>query len=154
MVKKVVFLLLSVMLACSALLSACANSTEQIDSYTITTPYFYPVIPGTDEWNSLSMDERIALSHVDESVVKNMTTDAVLITTLNYPFIVNIFAYGKVNEGINAVKGYCSPLAELLKRDDALQVISSYLNETADTESVGYLVADDVREYIETSKFT
>lgn len=150
--KKVILMLLAVILVCSALLSACANSTEEIDSHMNAIPYEYPVAPGTDEWNSLSMDERIALSHVDENVVKNMTTDAVLVTTLNYPFIVNIFAYGKADDGINVVKEYCSPLAELLKRDDALQVISSYLDETADTESVEYLVADDLREYIETSK--
>lgn len=152
MVKKVMLLLLSVTLSCSALLSACAGSTEQIDSHMNAIPYEYPVKPGTEEWNSLSMADKIALSYVDESAVKNMTTEAVFVTTLNYPFIVNIYAYGKADEGIRVVQGYCSPLAELLDRDDALQVISSYLDEAEDTESTEYIVADDLREYIETSK--
>ncbi len=139
---------LAIVMACCILLSACDDSSKQINSYTITIPYVYPVTPETDDWNSLSMDEKIALSHVDTNVVKSMTTEAVLITTLNYPFIINIFAYGKADEGIDVVKGYCSPLAELLERDDALQVISSYLDEMADAESVEYHIADDLRKYI------
>lgn len=149
--KKFILMLLAVVLALSVLLSACAGSTEKIDPYTIATPYIYPVAPGTDEWNSLSMDEKISLTRVDEEIVKSMTTEAVLITTLKYPFIVNIFAYGVANEGIDAVKEYCSPLAELLIRVDALQVVESYLQEADDTECVEYYVADNLREYINAS---
>lgn len=152
MVKKVILLLLSVMLACSALLSACVNSPEQVNSYMNPIPYDYPVKPGTEEWNSLSMADKIALSYVDESTVENMTTEAVLVTTLNYPFIVNIFAYGKIDEGIRVVQGYCSPLAELLERENAVQAICSYLDEKEDTESAEYIVADNLREYIQNFK--
>lgn len=151
MMKKVILILLVATLACSALLSACANPIEQIDPNLNAVPYDYPVKPGTEEWNSLSLDERMTLSSVDESLVKTMTTEAVLVTTLNYPFIVNVFAYGKPGEGIDVVKEYCSPLAELLERDDALLVISAYLDETEDSESVAYIVADNLREYMETS---
>lgn len=55
-----------------------------------------------------------------------MTTYAVLITTLNYPFIINIYAYETINEGIDIVREYFPPLEELLTRDDASQVISLY----------------------------
>lgn len=151
--KRSFALVLGIVMACNVLFSACADFANQPDYNTIDTPYIYPVLPGTEQWQSLSMDERIASCHVEEKIVKNMTTEAVLITTLKYPFIVNIFAHGEVGEGIDAVKGYCTPLAELLNRDDALQVISSYLNETADTESVEYLIAADLREYIQDSIF-
>lgn len=149
--KKIMLILIAVVLVCSVLLSACADSDDRCNSYTIATPYAYPVTPDMDEWNSLSIDEKMSLSYVDENIVKNMTTEAVLITTLNYPFIVNIFAYGKAERGIDVVKGYCSALAELLEREDAPQVISSYLEKTADTESIEYFVANNLWEYINVS---
>lgn len=144
-------LLVIVMALCSVLLLACANSADQNSSYTVTVPYDYPVLPGTEQWDSLSMDEKISLTRVDEEIVKRMTTEAVFITTLRYPFIVNVFAYGTANEGIDAVKEYCSSLAELLIREDALQVVESYLEEADNDECVEYYVADNLREYISAS---
>lgn len=151
MAKKFISLVLVLILVCTILVPVSASSVDQIGSYTITMPYNYPVLPGTDEWQSLSMDERIALSHVDEDIVENMTTEAVLLTALSYPFIVNIFAYNTDSEGIDVVKEYCSSLAELLIREDALQVTTAYLNATTDTESIEYYVAGKLWEYVNAS---
>lgn len=143
--------MLVLILVYTILIPVSASPADQIGSYSITTPYAYPVLPGTEEWQSLSMDRRIAVSHVDEDIVKVMTTEAVLFTVLRYPFIVNIFAYNTAREGIDVVKKYCSSLAELLVRKDALQIITSYLNTTTNTESVEYSVAERLWEYISTS---
>ncbi len=148
MTKKFISLMLAIMLVCTFLLPASAVAIDRPDNYTITTPYAYPVLPGTDEWQSLTMDERVMLSHVDEDVAEDMTTEAVLSTTLSYPFIINIFAYGKVEDGINVVKGYCSPLAELLMREDALYAITTYLFTSTDTDSVEYYVAEKLWSYV------
>lgn len=151
MAKKLISLVLVLILVCTILVPVSASSVDQIGSYTITAPYVYPVLPGTDEWQSLNIDQRIAVSHVDEDVVENMTTEAVLVTTLNYPFIVNIFAYNTDGEGIDVVKKYCSSLAELLIREDALQEITAYLNTTTNTESVEYYVAEKLWKYVNAS---
>ena len=150
MKHRLISLVLVIVLFCTILIPASAVSLDN-NRYTIDTPYTYPVLPGTDEWNSLSMDERIALSHVNEGIVEDMTTEAVLITTLQYPFIINIFAYSTVDEGIEVVKEYCSSLEELLIREDALLEITAYLNTTTNTESVEYYVAEKLWEYVNAS---
>lgn len=150
MKHRLISLVLVIVLFCTILIPASAVSLDN-NRYTIDTPYTYPVLPGTDEWNSLSMDERIALSHVNEEIVEDMTTEAVLITTLQYPFIINIFAYSTVDEGIEVVKGYCAPLAELLTRDDALQKVNLYLEANNNTEGLEYYVAESLRNNLDSS---
>lgn len=151
MAKKFISFVLVLILVCTILVPVSASSVDRIGSYSITTPYAYPVLPGTDEWQSLSMDQRIAVSHVNEDIVQSMTTEAVLLTTLRYPFAVNIFAYNTGREGIDIVKKYCSSLAELLIREDALPTINAYLNTTTNTESIEYYVAEKLWEYMSNS---
>lgn len=149
--KRLFILVLALLLLHPVLIPVSAVSVDSIDSYNISLPYLYTVLPGSSEWYSLSMHERIACSHVDEQLLKNMTTEAVLLTTLNYPFIINIFAYDTTCNGIEIVSEYCSPLAELLTREDALHVINSYLNVTTDNESLEYYVAEQLWEYVNAS---
>ncbi len=125
------------------------NSNYQEEN---NSPYEYPIVPGTTEWDMLTMDEKIIVSYVDENVVKNMTTYAVLITTLNYPFIINIYAYDTIDEGIDVVKEYFPPLAELLAREDTSQVISLYIgtyDESNTTNSIDYYIANRIRQYVD-----
>lgn len=151
MAKKYISFILVFSLVFTILVPVSASHVDHMDNNTVVMPYNYPVIPGTDEWLSLSMDERIAVSYVDDRAVENMTTEAVLLTTLNYPFIVNIYAYNSTNEGIDVVKEYCPPLAELLIREDALQVITAYLNNATDTGSIEFYVAEKIWNYINDS---
>lgn len=118
----------------------------------IASPYEYRVLPGTTEWDILTMDEKIEVSYVGKDIVDNMTTYAVLITTLNYPFIINIYAYETINEGIDIVKEYFPPLAELLTRDDASQAISLYIatcEESHSTNSIDYYIPGRIKQYID-----
>lgn len=117
----------------------------------IITPYNYPATPGTDVWDSLDIDTKISISSISENTAGNMTTSALLITTLQYPFIINIYAYDTIEEGINIVKGYFSPLSELVERTDAIDVISAYISfcqAQENTDSMEFYIASRLRQYI------
>ena len=62
MARKFISLVLVLILVCTILVPVSASSVDQIGSYTFTAPYVYPVLPGTDEWQSLNIDQRIAVS--------------------------------------------------------------------------------------------
>lgn len=130
------------------LYSLSAGAIIIIDD-TISTAHVYSVLPGSDEWNNLTMDEKISVSYVDENTAVRMTTEALLQTTLDYPFIINIRAYGLASTGIDIVKDYFPPLAELIDRRDAYQTIAHYLETHSETEGVvKYVIARDLLRYV------
>ena len=70
-------------LLCSS--QALAANALQNSGTTVDTPYEYPVVPGTSEWYELtSLEDKIAICHVDEELLVSMTTPALLETVLNY----------------------------------------------------------------------
>ncbi len=95
---------------------------------TITQAHTYDVIPGTEEWENLTVEERVEASFVSEEESSKMTTEALLETILNYPYWINVYAYGNIRYGIDVVASYFPPLNEFLQREDALDVINNYLD--------------------------
>ena len=66
-------------LLCSS--QALAANALQNSGTTVDTPYEYPVVPGTSEWYELtSLEDKIAICHVDEELLVSMTTPALLET--------------------------------------------------------------------------
>lgn len=121
--------LISVVSLCS--LSALATNASLNSDYTIDTAYEYPIVPGTPEWNQLdSLDEKIAACHVDDSLLTSMTTPALLETVLNYPLLINMYAYSNPEMGIDSIAQYFNGLNLLFERDDAYDCIVA-LSQTA-----------------------
>lgn len=101
---------------------------DETRCYSVTEAYEYPVTTGSEEWSSLeSLDEKIEVCRVDENVLNSMTTQALLETVLNYPLLINVFAFNTVDEGIHSVMQYFSGLQILFERDDAEACILDYL---------------------------
>ena len=95
--------------------------------YTIDTPYEYPYVPGTQEWIDLgSTSARRRASQVPDEVLQHMTTDALLQTVLNYPFLSDMYAFNTIEMGYKAVKKHCNSLREFENRPDHLEVLSQY----------------------------
>lgn len=104
----------------------------------VDTPYEYPVLPGTSAWNELeSLDEMIAVCHVDEELLNSMTTAALAGTVLNYPLLVNMYAFSSLELGIESVSQYFPGLPLLLAREDVAECLSSYAEAaSSDPEDV------------------
>lgn len=128
--KKRFFVLLLAFVFITALLGGtlAADSSEQpTDPYTIEVAYVYPVRPGTDEWKALDTPEKkLEACHVPVEQLRCMTTDALLETVLNYPLLVNIYAYNSIEIGIRSVSAYFPGLDELFSRSDAASAFAAY----------------------------
>jgi hypothetical protein len=89
-------------------------------SQEISLPYDYPVKPGTDEWKKLqNQDEMIEVCQIPETILKNLSTEALAKTCLNYPLYPQITAYNNVQSGFDKFANNFNGFAELINRSDA-----------------------------------
>ena len=86
MAKRIVTTLIALALVFTALLPVGALSVVPMND----TPHEYSVLPGTDAWIEMSPEERRTATYVDQAEAENMTTRALLITTLGYPFLIDV----------------------------------------------------------------
>ena len=77
-----------------------------------------------------------------------MTTNALFITVLNYPYLADLYAFDSLSLGLETVEDRFPPLAELLERKDAYSIISSYIQECESNGSI-----DDV-DYLSKTKYS
>ena len=94
--------------------------------YLSDEPYVYAVLPGTPEWEVMTPTQRQESCEVTIEEVANMSTEALVETVINYPYLVDIFAFNTINEGIEWVSMYFPGLPELLSREDAVEELQEY----------------------------
>ena len=154
MKKIVIYFLMLIVVFCGAMDAAFAqeiSGNEMVDE-----PYCYPLTPGTEEWKNTPIETLYERSAVPSGLAETMTTRALLRTVLDYPFIVNIYAWNTPQQGIDKMRSRFEPLDILLKRDDALGELSAYLSgfdkaETEESEIIKYYLAGRINEYIHSS---
>lgn len=129
------------LLFCLALTVALAEPTSVTDgavnnTYTISNSYDYAVKPNTAEWKKFtSAEEKVKASQIPESTLSKMTTKALVETVINYPLLVNMYAFDTEQEGFNVVYGTFNGLQELTKRSDAILELEQYQNKLGYTET-------------------
>ena len=120
------------LIACLIFTSTFANSdyviyeSDNIDRYTISVAYAYPIVPGTDEWAGLrSFQKMMDATQVPRIIVENMTTEALVETVLTWPMFPQPFTYNEPSKILSEYieMGYSKPLNELLEREDAPAIV-------------------------------
>lgn len=91
------------------------------NAQTVTTPYVYPVVPGTPQWKALkTQQEMLNICQVPQDILTNMATDALVTTCMSYPlFETTLIAHGGGQRGLNELLKEFNGLRELIKRKDA-----------------------------------
>ena len=115
--ERVAFLMLSAALAVGAWAvtgrAACS----------VTAPYQFPVQPGTPEWVELSANARRAACRLPAGLAEQMTSEALLETALDYPYVSSILAFSDPVQGFWSNAKYNDALAELVTRPNAAAVV-------------------------------
>jgi len=126
--KKIPTVLLTFMML-AVLCAGCASGkTKQVD-----TPYVYPIQPGTEEWAKLdSLDAKIAACKVDPELMNSMTTEALLETVLDYPPLINLYAYTDMQQAIGVVSKNFDGLQILHDREDTAECIQKAIDAGTD----------------------
>ncbi|MCR5767825.1 MAG: hypothetical protein K6G45_04965 [Lachnospiraceae bacterium] len=107
----IVFLLLSTIIP---------MNTSAISERSINVPYEYKCVPGTEAWNKCSThDERCRMNDISDSDLELLTTNALVRTIANYPFLLDLLTGASYTVAYDACKDVWNFLRILEKRDDA-----------------------------------
>lgn len=88
--------------------------------------YSYPIVPGTDEWKSISHTQRVASLQLPADTLQSISTARLLETCLYYPFNIDIFALDDQIYSFNRVKEQFNGYAELYQRSDFVQQLIDF----------------------------
>ena len=83
----------------------------------------YPIDTDADDWKSMSYEEALEKTNIDEAVLEQLSTEEVLELALKYPFLVDIYAFESIEEGIRTVSERSAVLSDFWGREDNAQII-------------------------------
>lgn len=112
-------------IACAVTMLWMQKSTT--GPYTITEPYEYTLVRGSEEWLAMTDRERREAYSVPDEVVSAMTTRALLETVISNPFFSDLYVIDFESLGVELIcEISIDGLAELLQREDLDRVLSNY----------------------------
>ena len=77
-----------------------------------------------DEWDEiLDHAAKVEMLQIPEYILEEMTTRALAETVLNYPYLVDMYAYGNTSQGYEIVSETFNGLKELENRPDGLSTL-------------------------------
>ncbi|MBE9917792.1 hypothetical protein G8C92_27710 [Paenibacillus donghaensis] len=120
--KKLFSLLLVTVLLFSFSVSVFANEavSEDLSQVNSGENFEYKMTPGNPAWADLSSkQEMLDATRIPNDVLKRMTTEEVVNAVLNYPLVINIYAYDSYEAGLRALAEDSDAFRELLTRPDA-----------------------------------
>ena len=117
-VERAAFLVLS------AALAAGAWAVTSRSAYPVTELYQFPVTTDSPDWAELA-EAGLARNacRMPAGLAEQMTSEALLETALDYPYVTDMLAYSNPVQGFWSNANYNDALAELVTRPDAAAVV-------------------------------
>ncbi len=85
--------------------------------------WYYPVLPGDEEWNKMSMLETFAICDMPESLLKNSSTEHLAKLVLDYPFLLDIRTYDETADGVEHLMRKSNIIREFFSRANAIDIL-------------------------------
>jgi hypothetical protein len=80
-------------------------------------PYEFPIRPGTEQWKRLTNSEQMdSVCIIPGTTIRQMTTEALLLTCLNYPRLIDVFLADNIQNGFSFYSKHFSGLDSLMNR--------------------------------------
>lgn len=94
----------------------------------------YLIKPGTEEWVKLgTVQNKKEACRIPEETLKQMSNDELIEAVMEYPFLVELYVYGKPGEpsrtAARSVYEGCDALRELLSRRDGAEALRAFRDE-------------------------
>ncbi len=129
MKKKAIICLAIVMFLMGTMQTFAEENSAQ--NYSITTPYEFEVQPGDDEWKNLfTTEEMINACQIPETIMKKMTTSALIKTMLSNSFILDFQTCNDSLYAMEMLEKNFNVFRELQTRTDYMDELLSIYNET------------------------
>jgi len=116
---------------------------EQIDMMDVPEEYLISADTDTE------LKEQIDMMDVPEEYLISADAEELIKYVVNYPLLIDVFVYDNPEQGVEHIRNTCSALDELLKRDDALELINKALEDVSryiDEDNIQGELAESVAE--------
>ena len=116
---------------------------EQIDMMDVSEEYLISADTDTE------LKEQIDMMDVPEEYLISADAEELIKNVVNYPLLIDAFVYDNPEQGVEHIRNTCSALDELLKRDDALELINKALEDVSryiDEDNIQGELAESVAE--------
>lgn len=81
--------------------------------------YEYPITANSEEWGVMSSKAKAEALMIPEKIVKRMTDKALIQAIVDYPLLTDLYASGKIEDGLVVFSHQCSAYKELISRSSA-----------------------------------
>lgn len=100
------------------------NAGGKLADASMDVPYQYPITPADEAWADFkTSQEMYDACQIPDAVLTRMTTEALLETVLNYPFLGTYKGYDDYETAAGYLCGQFNGLDELLARDDLTGIL-------------------------------
>lgn len=97
----------------------------------------YPTDEASKEWKEMDYPETVSACELPKDMVTDMSTDDLTEYVLNYPLLIDVYAFDDIESGIEHLKDTSNVCAELFSREDAIpSLIDAYETLDCDYNSV------------------
>ena len=91
----------------------------------MTSPYQFQITPDDKEWETFTTtDEMIKAYQIPTSTLEKMTTNALVETILENPFLIQYMVYENTEDALDVHFKYFNIYNELFSRNDVLETLS------------------------------
>lgn len=126
-IKLLSLCIICILIFSQTLLVSALTEINNETSYPITTPYEYPIKPGTNEWiNFKTHAEKVEACQIPQEILCKMSTEALVETILNYPLLIDMFAWNTFEDGYFMLSKTFNGIKELEYRNDSVYIVNNY----------------------------
>lgn len=97
-----------------------------------TGKYLYPVTPESEIWVTLNHAEKVALCNIPDYVINTITDQELIDLVLDYPLLIDVYAYSSFEEGVKKVAEYFPALEKAVNNklinSSSLSIVSNKCN--------------------------
>lgn len=119
------------------------NNTDLIKGFSFDLPGIYPVTPDDSAWKEIGFEEQLELTCVPDEIAKNSSTEQLVQWVLNYPFLIDMFAFDDFEDAINHFKFTNNAFRYLDEKEDFLKCL---LNEYKATDIYSNVAEEEKKE--------
>lgn len=139
--KKMISLALAICLALALAIPASAVVDKSCDTEQTT---YYPIV-ATSNWSEMGRADRVAGCQLSPSYASSLSTDKLLNAVLEYPFMIDLYAFNSYEEGFQHVSEEFPLLKTLAARNDFGEVlINTYQNATVPVSENDNQLSDNI----------
>jgi len=95
------------------------------------TLWNYPIKPKTEEWKKLESNKaKVEACQVPDYVLRDISTNNLMILCLQYPLLYDVFAFNNTNDGLRKLFSDFNGIREFAQRESAINSLNEqYLSE-------------------------